>query len=129
MTHRQYYADGYYVQAVSSGPVFQSCCCYCPPLPSNDMLEGSNICFYALWLMVPPLLSHHLGPLANEYPLHSPSSLPTTTGTAHKFVTVSCVLILVQLNTCVLHRGIMVMGVRMCRFSLCMNVGWRICLF
>ena len=44
-------------------------------------------------------------------PLHSANSFPTSTGAVYKSVTISCVLIFVQLNMCVvvcgsaLHRG------------------------
>ena len=59
-----------------------------------SMVEGSDIRFYAHRLLVDP---HRL----NERPLHSASRLSTSTGAVLKSVTVSCVLILVQLNKCV----------------------------
>ena len=37
--------------------------------------------------------------------LHSVSRLPTSTGAVHKFVTVSCVFMLVKLNKCVVVCG------------------------
>ena len=71
------------------------------PTPSLIMVDGSNINFMALRMMV----SSHLVDVQTHWltvdHLYSSSTLPTSTGAVNKSVTLSCVFILVQLNKCV----------------------------
>ena len=69
--------------------------------PTRKMVEGSNNRFYAHRSMV----SSHLACIRIRWstggPLHLTSRCPTSTGAVHKSVTFRCVLLLVQLNKCV----------------------------
>ena len=70
------------------------------------------------------------GPLVDWWPLHSTSRCPTSTGAVHKYVTCSCVFMLVQLNKCGLVCGSdLQRGHSGDIFCLNMSVVGDICLF